>query len=181
MIIRRNEFFRIDQMNSYVSRLRQLLLKAMKDCKDGRDPIIEALQVLEELESVALLPAGQRVMRQRNAVTEYRVEQFGGREVLSEYRQGLRHPFRCDRAVYNAVVGALHGESQGIRYDDIVARVAKKLAEKTPDYLIRLCLRCWLKSQPRLIARGHTKYTAISPSKFRQAAAARWDELTSTK
>lgn len=167
-----------NQLTDTTSKIRKLLAMVLRDCDKSRQPVAEILELLDSIERItprAGTSAGE--IKRRYQPTEYHVEDFQGNSVLSEYREGIVHPFRCERTIYDATASALQGQHQGLQFDKILGLVAKKLGQIPPEYAVRVCLRFWLRDSAPLIRRAHSRYIPLSPSKFQQYVRARWKKL----
>src|SRR5512133_1837082 len=94
-----------------ISEIRQALARLLRQTSDPREPVAQALELLEQLDrdvrsaltKVARRPRKAPEMQaRRNRPKEYRVERHGGGEFLAEHRQGGRQAFLCPRDVYEA-------------------------------------------------------------------------------
>lgn len=101
---------------------------------------------LEAAHARAEAPQRSRGPRRTEVVSHYRVE--GGvrgdrSEALAEHRSSGAQPFRCPWRIYEAAARELSAATDGMGFEDLHARVNKRLGEEVPIYRIRMCLRFW--------------------------------------
>lgn len=105
---------------------------------------------LEAAHAQAAMPIRSRGPRRSEVVSHYRVE--GGvrgdrSEALAEHRSSGAQPFRCPWRIYEAAARELSSAADGIGFEDLHARVNKRLGKEIPIYRIRMCLRFWAAAQ----------------------------------
>lgn len=103
----------------------------------------------------------------------YQVEIAFGEEKLCEVRSGAdQRPFRCPRAVYDAVVTVIDGSVKPIGFDELTSQVNERTSESIAGYLIRVVLRFLRKS--RILARTRRNFAPIDRASFTEAAGRAW-------
>jgi hypothetical protein len=81
-------------------------------------------------------------------------------ETLAEHRtSGKSNPFRCSKALYDAVAKVLAVTERPLAVEEIAAEAGKLLGEPPADFQLRVPLRLWLREEPPLI----TRITSLGP------------------
>jgi hypothetical protein len=165
------------------SQVRTALIKALRTSPDAREPLCDALELLEtiqqQLEQYRRAMPPQAVPRAtskpRVRTQVYQIQTGADGQFLTERRPGHSQPFRCPRATYDAAAEVVAGTEQALHFDELVERLNAKLGERQPDYRLRVALRFWLAGNA--ILRSRTKYKAVDRATFRETARRLWDEL----
>lgn len=138
-----------------ITELRGHLVALLERQPKSAPTVAKALRLLDQLDGQitaanAASHAAGRVRatgpRKSEVVSHYRVEpgQRGDRAAaLAEHRTSEAQPFRCPWEVYLATAKELAAAPDGIGFDDLHARVNKRLGETVPIYRVRVCLRFW--------------------------------------
>ncbi len=63
------------------------------------------------------------------------------------------------------------------QFDDLKNLVGERTGHSQPDYLIRLCLRFWLSTDPPIVEKDRTFYRVGVRGSFKNAAKRAWREL----
>lgn len=136
-----------------------------------------ARQLLPLLEEARGHAVRRRAARGTGEI-EYVVEKTQQGEVLTERRlSGRSKPFRCPKAVYDAVVAVLAETPRPMSLDEIVAGIEKRLGERPAEFHVRVPLRLWMHVQPSLLRRSRARYGRSDGSDFPAAATAAWHHL----
>jgi hypothetical protein len=165
------------------SQVRTALIKALRTSPDAREPLCDALELLETIQqqleqyrSAMPAPAAPRsAPKPKVRLQEYQVQTSADGQFLTERRPGHSQPFRCPRATYDAAAEVVASAEQALHFDELVERLNAKLGERQPDYRLRVALRFWLAGNA--ILRSRTKYRAADRATFRETAKRLWEEL----
>jgi hypothetical protein len=165
------------------SQVRSALIKALRTSPDAREPLCDALELLETIQrqleqyrqAMPPVPASRPAPRPRGRLQEYRIQTSADGAFLTERRPGHSQPFRCPRATYDAAAEAVAAADPAMHFDELVERLNARMGERQPDYRLRVALRFWLAGGA--ILRSRTKYKAVDRNVFRETARAMWDEL----
>jgi hypothetical protein len=165
------------------SQVRTALIKALRTTPDARQPLCDALELLEtiqqQLEQYRQTMPPQAPVRSATKpkvrLQEYQVQTSADGQFLTERRPGHSQPFRCPRATYDAAAEVVATAEQALHFDELVERLNAKLGERQPDYRLRVALRFWLAGNA--ILRSRTKYRAADRATFRETAKRLWEEL----
>ena len=164
------------------SQVRSALIKALRTSPDAREPLCDALELLEAIQQQlehyrrAMPPAAAaRAPRARGKLQEYRIQTSDDGSFLTERRPGHSQPFRCPRATYDAAAEVVAAAEQALHFDELVERLNARVGERQPDYRLRVALRFWLAGN--VILRSRTKYKPVDRGTFRETARRMWEEL----
>jgi hypothetical protein len=169
-----------------IGRIRQLLSQLLRECAESREPVAEILDLLEKLETALRSapaaggsgetgPAEPR--HRRNKPKTYRVEHHGNVAYLAEYREGGRQPYLCPQTVYDDLAAKMAEASEPAHFEVLLEAVSESPGRHPPDYLLRMCIRFWMGSNPPLVEKVRTRYRPIRPSKFVQESRRAWRQL----
>jgi hypothetical protein len=172
------------------SQLRSSLIKVLRNSPESREPICDALELIESLQQQIETkrhpdPAGAPPSREsrKSANTppaqEYIVQKTHEGDFLTERRPSGSQPFRCPRDAYTAAAKVLAQASEPLHFDELLERLNGAMHERQADYRLRVCLRFWLGH--KLVERFRTRYRAVDPKTFIIAAQALWDEAVATQ
>jgi hypothetical protein len=168
------------------SQLRTSLIKVLRNSPESREPICDALELIESLQQQietkrhpdANAPRETRPAPRDEPSQEYLVQQTADGAFLTERRPSGAQPFRCPRDVYDAAAQALATTAgQPLHFEDLLDRLNQLTHQRQPDYRLRVCLRFWLHHQ--VIERFRTRYRATDPATFPQTAATLWQNAQS--
>jgi hypothetical protein len=169
-----------------LKKVRRILLRALGKSKQLREPLTEALELLENLDDQVqrLADASQPSRRQvinssvRYQPKRYTIEKRRRGEYLCEYRVGGRaQPFCCPREDYDVAAKTLAELNDWTQFDDVKSLVNEQTGQTQPDYLIRLCLRFWQAADPPIVEKDRTFYRPCVRGSFQNAAKRVWREL----
>jgi hypothetical protein len=156
------------------------LLRGVRRKGDVGRLATEILALLERAD--AELRAGQKPVRREsrrsNAGIEYVVETTAAGEVLTEKRlSGKSQPFRCPKAVYDAVAQVLGKTDRALSVDEIAEDVKGRLGDRPADFQLRVPLRLWMHVQPPLLLRGRARYRSTMGDNFVLVSVRLWNAL----
>ena len=165
------------------SQVRTALIKALRTSPDAREPLCDALDLLETIQqqleqyraAMPPPPAPRLASKPRVRMQEYRIQTSADGQFLTERRPGHSQPFRCPRTTYDAAAEVVAAAEQALHFDELVERLNARLGERQPDYRLRVALRFWLAGNA--ILRSRTKYKAADRATFRDTARRLWEEL----
>lgn len=165
------------------SQVRTALIKALRTSPDAREPLCDALELLETIQqqlehyrqAMPPEPATRSSPKPRARMQEYQIQTSADGQFLTERRPGHSQPFRCPRATYEAAADVVAAAEQALHFDELVERLNAKTGERQPDYRLRVALRFWLAGN--VLLRSRTKYKPIDRPAFRDTARRLWDEL----
>jgi hypothetical protein len=165
------------------SQVRTALIKALRTSPDAREPLCDALELLETIQqqleqyrSAMPAPAAPRsAPKPKVRLQEYQVQTSADGQFLTERRPGHSQPFRCPRATYDAAAEVVATAEQALHFDELVERLNAKLGERQPDYRLCVALSFWLAGNA--ILRSRTKYRAADRDTLRETAKRLWEEL----
>lgn len=165
------------------SQLRSSLIKVLRNSPESREPICDALELIESLQlqrdakrdpdSPPVRP--QKAARKELAAGDYVLQTTEEGQFLTERRPSGSQPFRCPKDVYEAAAEVLAEAREPLHFEEILERLNKATGERQADYRLRVCLRFWLSHQ--VVERFRTRYRAIEAGGFLQAAKGLWDQL----
>lgn len=102
----------------------------------------------------------------------------GHGEVLAEHRtSGKSYPFRCSKALYDAMTEVLITTDRPLFVEEIASAVEKKMGERPADFQVRVPLRLWLSVDPPLVIRNRARYRAARPVSLASDANILWTKL----
>ena len=170
------------------SQVRTALIKAMRTSPEAREPLCDALELLETIQQqldqyrqamppapVATRPAG----RAKSRTQEYSIQSGADGAFLTERRPGHSQPFRCPRATYDAAAEVLAGADSALHFDELMERLNARMGERQPDYRLRVALRFWITGNA--VLRSRTKYRAAERKTFADTARQLWDGLAESR
>lgn len=176
----------MERWSNDLKKVRRILLRTLRASEKFREPLTEALELLENLDDQVheladrSEPARRRVVNSpgRYQPKRYVVEQRRRGAYLCEYRVGGgAQPFCCPREDYDATAETLASLDGWTQFDDVKSLVSKRTGHTQPDYLIRLCLRFWQATDPPIVEKDRTFYRASVRGSFRNAAKRAWRVL----
>lgn len=165
------------------SQLRTSLIKVLRNSPESREPICDALELIETLQQQAEnkrhpdspAPEPARATRRAQAGTGgYVVRQTGEGEFLTERRPSGSQPFRCPRDAYDAAARLLAEATSPLHFEELHEQLNRAMGERQADYRLRVCLRFWLASGR--VERFRTRYRAVEPKGFAAEASALWEK-----
>jgi hypothetical protein len=165
------------------SQLRTSLIKVLRNSPESREPICDALELIESLQQQietkrhpdAGEPLPQRAARrvtQAPASQEYLIQKTDEGEFLTERRPSGSQPFRCPKDAYDAAARILSKATQPLHFEELHEQFNTAMGDRQPDYRLRVCLRFWL--HHKIIERSRTRYRATDPATFLTHAGALW-------
>jgi hypothetical protein len=163
------------------SQLRTSLIKVLRNSPESREPICDALELIESLQQQAEAkrnpdpPETSRVTHGSDPVQQYVLQRTAEGEFLTERRANGSQPFRCPRATYDAAAGVLAAATEPMHFEDLLERLNGAMNERQADYRLRVCLRFW--AARGLVERFRTRYRAADASTFLDEARRLWSEL----
>ena len=173
------------------SQLRTSLIKVLRNSPEAREPICDALELIEALQQQMEAkrnpesgegPAG-RQGRGRKSEGEaapqqaYFVQETGEGEFLTERRPSGAQPFRCPRDAYEAAARVLAGAGEPVHFEELLEGLNREMGERQADYRLRVCLRFWLARG--LVERFRTRYRAKDSSGFVERVRGEWEKARS--
>lgn len=167
---------------SEISELRNALIRALRASPEAREPLCDALELLEGLQqrlgvSGAAPPASRPATRRRSNAQSYFIEQTAEGPFLTETRPGQGQPFRCPRETYLATAEVLAADSAALHFEELLEKVNAKLSERQSEYRVRVALRFWMNHGA--VGRFRAKYQPEGDD-FLKTARQLWDELASS-
>jgi hypothetical protein len=188
-----------DNPSAAFSQLRFSLIKVLRNSPESREPICDALELIEALQQqveskrnpdVASAPAaaptragGRRSSDARDASTaslqEHFVQTTHEGEFLTERRPSGSQPFRCPRDAYDAAARVLEEADQPLHFDDLLDRLNTAMGQRQADYRLRVCLRFWVARNA--VERFRTRYR-VTPhdAPFSARAQSLWEAARHT-
>ena len=165
------------------SQLRTSLIKVLRNSPESREPICDALELIESLQQSIETkrhpeppePAHQRPARrtvQAPASQEYVVQKTDEGDFLTERRPSGSQPFRCPKHAYDVAAQILSKATQPLHFEELHERFNAAMGDRQPDYRLRVCLRFWL--HHKIIERFRTRYRPADPHTFLAHAGALW-------
>src|SRR5437762_1071749 len=170
-----------DESNDF-SQLRYSLIKVLRNSPEAREPICDALELIESLQQqmeakrnpdAAEPPRPARSATQQHQ--EYIVQKTPEGDFLTECRPSGSQPFRCPRSADDAAARILAEARDPLHFDELHDRLNAATNERHADYRLRVCLRFW--SNHKLIERFRTRYRAANPKALVQDAQKLWEQL----
>ncbi|MGC4031354.1 MAG: hypothetical protein QM754_06360 [Tepidisphaeraceae bacterium] len=159
-----------------LNQLRLLLTQIANNLGDPQKSAVEALNILDQI--VTERYGGSVTVERGGAEVEYVVEQSGGRETLAERRKtGKAQPFRCPKAIYDALVQVLVDAERPLPLDELMEAVGKAIGDEPPEFQTRVPLRLWMQVQPPLIVRNRARYRPVEANTFAGTASDLWNSL----
>ena len=161
------------------SQLRTSLIKVLRNSPESREPICDALELIEalqqRLESGKQNPDTGRPTSEGSGGQEYVLQETPEGPFLAERRPSGAQPFRCPKPTYDAAARLLAGAAEPMHFDDLLAELNQAVGEKQAEYRLRVCLRFW--ASKGLVQRFRTRYRAADPQGFVERSGAAWREL----
>jgi len=162
------------------AQVRTALIKALRASPDVREPLCDALELLERIQQRLeqdrqSAPPPPTPARPRVGLQEYQIQTSADGQFLTERRPGHSQPFRCPRATYDAAAEVLARAEQPMHFDELAERLNAHFGDRQPDYRLRVALRFWLGGNA--VVRSRTKYRPADRSAFRDTARRLWEEL----
>jgi hypothetical protein len=165
------------------SQLRTSLIKVLRNSPEAREPICDALELIETLQQQRdvkrnpdAAPAPPARSREKEtSVQDYLIQSTREGAFLTERRPSGSQPFRCPKEAYEAAAKILSQTRQPAHFEELLERLNAEMGERQADYRLRVCLRFWLSHQ--LVERFRTRYRAVDGDKFYQQAYECWKRL----
>jgi hypothetical protein len=165
------------------SQLRSSLIKVLRNSPESREPICDALELIEALQQqveakrhpdppAAAEPA--RAARRAQASQGYIVQRTAEGDFLTERRPSGSQPFRCPKDAYDAAAKLLADAQQPLHFEELLDQLNGAMRERQADYRLRVCLRFWLASGR--VERFRTRYRATEPAAFEREAQGLWEK-----
>ena len=172
--------------SSAFSQLRYSLIKVLRNSPESREPICDALELIESLQQQMEAkrhpdPAESRrnsrsIAQQQQQQQEYIVQKTPEGDFLTERRPSGSQPFRCPKPAYDAAAKILADAREPLHFEELLDRLNNATGERHADYRLRVCLRFW--AQYKLIERFRTRYRAANAKTLVHDAQKLWEELT---
>ncbi len=165
------------------SQLRTSLIKVLRNSPESREPICDALELIEALQQQAETkrhpdaepPATSRRASPAERAQEYFVQRTHEGEFLTERRPSGSQPFRCPKDSYDAAAEILARAEQPLHFDELLERLNKAMGDRQADYRLRVCLRFWVGH--KLVERFRTRYRVVDAGTFLARAKSLWEEV----
>ena len=163
------------------SQLRRSLIKVLRNSPESREPICDALELIESLQQQMEVkrhpdplepPRHSRTTPQQQ---EYILQKTPGGDFLTERRPSGSQPFRCPKPAYDAAAKILADARDPLHFQELLDRLNTAAAERHADYRLRVCLRFWLNHG--LIERFRTRYRAVNAKTLAHDAQKLWEQL----
>src|SRR3954465_3605528 len=141
------------------SQLRTSLIKVLRNSPEAREPICDALELIEALQQQVEAkrnPEAPAKPRSTAPAQEYVVHDTPDGPFLTERRPSGSQPFRCPRDAYDAAVRVLEQADQPLHFDDLLDRLNAAMGQRQADYRLRVCLRFWVARN--VVERFRTRY-----------------------
>ena len=162
------------------SQLRTSLIKVLRNSPEAREPICDALELIEalqqQMDAKRNPDAGAPARGKRGEGTphqEYVVQETGDGAFLTERRPSGSQPFRCPRDAYEAATRVLEKARDGVHFDELLEGLNREMGERQADYRLRVCLRFWVGLG--LVERFRTRYRVKGGDGFMGRARKAWD------
>ena len=167
------------------SQVRTALIRALRTSPDAREPLCDALELLEAIQQQmeqfrrgmpeARPQAAGRGPKGRGRLQVYTIQTSADGQFLTERRPGHSQPFRCPRATYEAAAEVLAAAEPALHFDELMERLNARMGARQPDYRLRVALRFWLAGNA--ILRSRTKYKPVERRTFIETSRRMWEEL----
>jgi hypothetical protein len=162
------------------SQLRTSLIKVLRNSPEAREPICDALELIETLQLQrdtkrnpdAAPPPQAAPVSKETSIQDYLIQTTREGEFLTERRPSGSQPFRCPKEAYQAAAKILAQTREPLHFEDLLQRLSTETRQRQADYRLRVCLRFWLSH--KLIERFRTRYRALDPEHFYQQASELW-------
>lgn len=160
------------------SQLRTSLIKVLRNSPESREPICDALELIENLQQgmESKRNPDQPPARDMEAPQEYVVQETGDGPYLAERRAGAQ-PFRCPKPVYDAAAQLLAAAEAPVHFDELQAQLNQATGSRQADYRLRVCLRFWVARG--LLQRNRTRYVAVKRETFERDTQDLWQTTRS--
>jgi hypothetical protein len=166
------------------SQLRTSLIKVLRNSPESREPICDALELIETLQLQrdskrdpdAQPPRPSKPAEKETSAGDYVLQTTQEGEFLTERRPSGSQPFRCPKNVYDAAAEILVQTRDPLHFEEILQRLNTATGQRQGDYRLRVCLRFWVSHQ--IVERFRTRYRAMNPDTFQQAAKGLWNGLS---
>jgi hypothetical protein len=161
------------------SQLRTSLIKVLRNSPEAREPICDALELIEalqqQMETKRNPDAGgpARGKKADSPQQEYVVQETGDGQFLTERRPSGSQPFRCPQDAYEAAARVLGRAGEGVHFDELLEGLNREMGERQADYRLRVCLRFWMGLE--LVERFRTRYRVKGGEGFEGRARKAWD------
>lgn len=159
------------------SQLRTSLIKVLRNAPEAREPICDALELIETLQQQVEAkrnPEAPAKPRSIAPAQEYVVHETPDGPFLTERRASGSQPFRCPRDAYDAAVLVLAEAAGPLHFEEIHDRLNAAMGARQADYRLRVCLRFWVGQ--KVVERFRTRYRAVDRATFATEAARLWSE-----
>lgn len=109
---------------------------------------------------------------------QYSIERLQGGEMLTEHRVGGKsQPFRVPKSLYLLAAKTMAAAQKPLKFEELLKDVSDKASPSPGPHQVRAVLRFWQTSEPSLVNRARSRYSAPAPKTFARDAQRRWDEL----
>jgi hypothetical protein len=99
-------------------------------------------------------------------------------QMLAEHRtSGKSKPFRCPKALYEAVTKVLASAERPLAVEEIASEVGNMTGEAPAEYQVRVPLRLFMSVDPALVSRNRARYRAITSDNFATKTKELWAQL----
>jgi hypothetical protein len=171
--------------SSAFSQLRYSLIKVLRNSPESREPICDALELIETLQQQMdakrhpdpAEPPPPRHARATQQQQEYIIQKTPEGDFLTERRPSGSQPFRCPKPAYDAAARILAETRDPLHFEELLDRLNTATNERHADYRLRVCLRFW--AQHKLIERFRTRYRAANAKTLVHDAQNLWEQLNS--
>jgi len=161
------------------SQLRTSLIKVLRNSPESREPICDALELIETLQQQrdakqdpdSAAPASRPIRRDLTP-QDYLIQSTSDGEFLTERRPSGSQPFRCPKDAYEAATKIIAEAAEPQHFEELLEKFNTEMKERQADYRLRVCLRFWLSHG--LVERFRTRYRAINAETFIQNATDLW-------
>ena len=160
------------------SQLRTSLIKVLRNSPEAREPICDALELIEALQQQMEskrnpdAPGNRTARAEAAGQQEYVVQATADGPFLTERRPSGSQPFRCPKDAYDAAVRILAESREPLHFEEIHDRLNAAMGERQADYRLRVCLRFW--AGHKVVERFRTRYRAVDPAAFVNDAERLW-------
>jgi len=169
------------------SQLRTSLIKVLRNSPESREPICDALELIEALQQqieakrnpdAGDAPGGRQGRRakgdgQSPPQQAYVVQDTAEGQFLTERRPSGAQPLRCPKDAYEAAARVLARATEPLHFEELLDGLNKETGERQADYRLRVCLRFWLGHG--LVERFRTRYRAKEADGFAARAMQEWE------
>jgi hypothetical protein len=161
------------------SQLRTSLIKVLRNSPEAREPICDALDLIETLQQqmeAKWNPDAPAKPRSSSAGQEYVVQQTPDGPFLTERRPSGSQPFRCPKDAYDAAARIIAQATEPLHFEEIHDRLNAAMGNRQADYRLRVCLRFW--TGQKVVERFRTRYRAVNSETFLQDCERLWAQAT---